>query len=109
MDIAYNSKALRDLCEDVELAEAKFGRAISSTLLDRLADIDAADTVDDLIAGQLAISKVGKREVLTISLGGGFAIFLEANHNEIPTNKRGEVKWGRIRRLQLLKIERYEI
>lgn len=108
MDISFNSKLLRDLCEDDKLAEKTYGIRVADVLFDRLADIESAVSVHDLIAGQPTSLKIGKKEFLRIGLIDDFYIYFEANPIDIPFNEKSRVDWPIVRRLKVHKIEKHD-
>jgi len=52
MEIGFRDDKLRDLCEKERVARKKLGDACARKLRSRLADLDAARVVTDLVAGR---------------------------------------------------------
>lgn len=48
MEISFKTKLLRDMCERPNIADSKLGHAAARELFARLADIEVADSLEDL-------------------------------------------------------------
>jgi len=103
LQLAFSTKVLRDLCECAAKAEAAFGTQVAATLRARLADLRAAETVVDVIAGKPA-DVPEEPGVMSLSLGGPIRLVFRSNHNRTP-EIAGRVDWSRVTRIQLLRIE----
>ncbi len=86
MDIAFSSKALRDMCESQDELAQTYGSHVATTLKTRLADLVAAESIYDLVAGIRSHVLRSKEERWTIALGEGFQMVLAANHARNPTS-----------------------
>jgi hypothetical protein len=102
--VAFYTVELRAVCESEAAAVIAFGPAVASQLRRRLADLKAASTVADLIAGDPRKSADG--QTLEMSLGDGAALILRPNHTREPSNGIATIVWEEVRRLQLLQIRR---
>lgn len=103
MEIAFDTISLRKLCESESEAQRKLGVEIAKNLKRRLADLRAATSVKDLVAGR-------PRELdgarYRLDLSEGCLIIFCANHTTVPELKSGKVDWTRVSRVKLLEIER---
>ena len=68
----------------------------------RLADLRAANSVGDLIAGEP--QQVGEQIVL--DLGDDNRMVFRANHTANPTTESGEVDWASVTRIKIVEIGR---
>ena len=106
MVLAFASKWLRAVCEDHTQAEAEFGTAVSELLRHRLADITAASSPLDLVAGSPNLHRDGDREFMTVSLSSGYRLEFVANHPMNPRNDDGDVESNKVSRVKIFGIAR---
>ena len=107
MVIAFDTKALRQLCESETKAINIFGKDIALRLKHRLADLRAATCVKDL--EDLGI---GNPRLLDHSINQNFAVdFSEnisiifcSNHVELPLNKDKTINRSKVRRIKIIRI-----
>lgn len=103
MELTFSTRALRDLCEDEDRASKELPPDALLELQDRLADIDAADTVNDLVFGGPEIDRRVPGYV-RFRLSGGYELVCSNNSRPVVLAPDGEVDTGRIRRLRVTKI-----
>lgn len=104
MELAFDSKPLRALCENEAQAKLELGSTVAEALKHRLADLQAATSVKDLVVGRPRIGDDGKQMI--IDLCSGHRMVFEANHIKNPKAKTGDVDWERVNRIKVLRIER---
>ena len=103
MELAFADKSLRDLCESQLKAERKFGIGIARILRTRLADLQDAESIKDLIAlGPQIVDS--RRGVIELPLGEDGRMIFCANHVSIPLEETGDVNWSRVSRIKILEI-----
>jgi proteic killer suppression protein len=103
LEIAFQTRELRNLCEKERVAQRQLGRAVAEKLKNRLADIIAAEQVDEVIAGSPKIK--GKlRDRIEINLGGGIRLVVCSNHHSPAVTKDGRVDWLHVSRLKVVHI-----
>lgn len=102
MVLAFASKSLREICEAEEQAVRRFGKKVTESLKHRLADLEAASTVDDVIAGRPRLQNPSGNHV--IRLAGGFCLEFAANHVKNPVDKNGNTDWKKVSRIQIVRI-----
>jgi hypothetical protein len=105
LEIAFDTKKLRDVCQNTDLAADCFGEAISRELRGRLADITAASNVFDIVAVDINIVMLKKQEFALISIGENARLYLSANHNINPRTEDNKINWEKVTRLKVVKIE----
>lgn len=103
MVIAFATKRLRDICEDGAVAVKELGSPVAEALQERLADLRAAASIDDLIVGSPRVSGADS-STLTIMLTGSAYTLWAANHVTPYRDAEGHIDWTRTRRVRLLEI-----
>ena len=103
MELAFDSKSLRTICESEAQAKLELGAPIAELLKRRLADLRAARSIKDLVAGQPRIGADG--QYMVVDLCDGHRIVFKANHTNCPMTNANEVDWPRISRIKILRIE----
>jgi len=100
--LAFASKTLREMCEDEEQAERRFGKKVAESLKHRLADLEAAPAATDLIAGRLQLQNPTGN--CSVRLVDGFCLEFAANHVKNPLDKNKNVDWKKVSRIQVVRI-----
>jgi plasmid maintenance system killer protein len=100
--LAFASKTLREVCEDEEQAERRFGKKVAESLKHRLADLEAAPTATDLIAGRPQLQNPTGN--YSVRLVNGFCLEFAANHVKNPRDKNNGVDWKKVSRIQIMRI-----
>lgn len=104
LNLAFASKALRSLCEDKSIAERKLGTESAGRLTRRLADLRAAESLADILAGDLVQYLWPATSELSFGLNG-FRLVLRVNHQIVPVDDIGDIDWKRVRRVKIVRIE----
>ncbi|MBZ5524354.1 MAG: hypothetical protein LAP21_19120 [Acidobacteriia bacterium] len=103
MELAFDSKPLRTICESEAQAKLELGIKVAEILKHRLADLRAAASPKDLLAGHPQIGE--DRQHMVITLCDGHRIVFKANHTNNPMTTNNELDWARISRIKILRIE----
>lgn len=107
LDLAFDSKLLRSICENEDEAIRELGPSAAKSLKHRLADLRAAVSITDLLVGSPKIVEDGKdRQRLMVDLYDGYHILFSANHPENPVTADGKVDWQKVSRIKVLQIKR---
>ncbi len=106
VEIAFATRQLRDICEKEASAVDAFGVAGVGALKRRLADLRAANSVEDLVAGRPTQLDGADAGQLSIPLTKNLRMVLSANHPHNPTTENGDINWAQVRRVKLQRIER---
>lgn len=101
MEIAFGSKNIRSLCEHSHIAEEKLGKEIAKTLMIRISDIIASDSINDLLLGNPRI----ENNELILELDDTNILVFIPNHP--VTFKKKSLEWGVVSRIKLIKIGSY--
>ena len=104
MEIAFAEKHLRKMCENQSYASQKLGTSVAGKLQARLADLEAAVTVDDLIVGAPQKLSGELEGQIKIELSEDRVMILCANEDPLPRKKSGVINWKFVTRLKLLHV-----
>lgn len=103
---AFEEKEVRDSCLDQEKATRLYGHETAQGLQHRLADIEAADRIADLIAGRPAA--INGTELYKLDISDTHRLVFCHNHGKRPTTQNGQVDWPNVRRIKITSIEGYD-
>ncbi|MBZ5628957.1 MAG: killer suppression protein HigA [Acidobacteriia bacterium] len=103
MELAFETKSLRTICESEAQARLELGAEVAEILKHRLADMRAATCTNDLVAGQPRLSADG--EQMVVDLCDGYRIVFKANHTRNPLTEAKDVDWPKVIRIKILRIE----
>lgn len=105
MEFAFHSKTLRGICENEAQARRALGPNVAQRLKHRLADMQAAQIVKELVAGKPFELDGTRRGQISVDLGDRYRIIFCANHNANPTTESGSVDWSKVTRIKIINIE----
>ena len=101
LELAFETRALRDICECEEIAKRELGAKVADALKRRLSDFRSVDTVDEL-----PLSKIKKSSNrITFELPDGWQLVVTAGHGENPKLTSGKIDWTKVTRLKITRIE----
>jgi hypothetical protein len=105
MEIAFETKHLRDMCESDRLLKQRFGESMGSTVKARLADFRAAKSLSDIISlwecDIIDTPAVGTLELRETEL----RMVLVPNQKIVPRSDTGGILWENLMRIKFLSIE----
>jgi proteic killer suppression protein len=96
LDIQFKDKKLRELCEKRALAEKRLGAPCAAKLRLRLAALEAASRVTDLVAGNPHPLKGERAGQFALSLTGGWRLVFAPAHDPNPTHEDGAIDWSQV-------------
>lgn len=96
MDITFRDSKLQKLCEQQSVAQKKLGQACARKLRSRLADLVAATSVQDLVAGKPHPLKGDRDGQFALSLQGGVRLVFESANDPVPHKKDGSIDWAKV-------------
>jgi hypothetical protein len=105
VQLAFHSPWLRAICESERFANDELGEAVAQVLKRRLADMAAATSVVDLVAGRPRLVGGTAFDQMAVDLYEGFVITFAANHTKNPKTETGDLDWKRVTRIKILRIE----
>lgn len=103
LEIAFETKSLRHLCETNQLARRKLGDNVAVKLQARLADLSSANSIDDVIVGY---PRLIDEETYVLSLSDEYQLSFIQNHPSAPINGTGRLDWKQVRRIKITEIKK---
>lgn len=106
LELTFQTSKLREICETRSVAVAELGYAAARELADRLADIEAIDTVTEL--AQLVGEAIQDRTAIakSLRLESGFDIVFVSGHPTPPeTGLSIETDWKTTTRVKITAID----
>jgi hypothetical protein len=103
MELAFETPGLRRICESDTEARKHFPQSTAEALQDRLADLRAATSASDLVAGSPSMDARPPGQI-RFGLEGGYELVCTANHPRPPFTDSGLVDFSRVRRVKVLRI-----
>jgi proteic killer suppression protein len=105
LEIAFAEKSDRQLCENEAIAVRKLGIKVAEKLKRRLADLRAATSVKDIVAGKPQALFEKYKHQIAVELCDGYRLIFCSNHNTNPLLESDEIDWSRVSRIKILRIE----
>jgi len=110
MDIYFKTKKLQKLCSRAVLAVKEFGPKSARKLQQRLMELQAAESLEDvskLPPARCHELKGNRKGQIAVSLEGPYRlVFIPASH-PIPRKEDGGLDWRRITEIEIIVIEDY--
>jgi hypothetical protein len=105
VELTFHTAELREICEKREVAAAALSYAAARELADRLADIEAVDTVAELslLLGE-TISERSPTEK-SLRLNSGFDVVLVSGHASAAAATPDATDWTKTSRMKIIAIE----
>lgn len=105
MELSFSTTELREICEKRGTAIASLGPATALELEQRLADIEALDTVADLAAlfPDNVVERSSSERALRLSTG--HSLVFRCGHVKAPLTLAGATDWEKVTRMRILAIE----
>lgn len=107
MDIEFSSPDLQALCEQQRLMTRQLGDNCGRKLRARVADLTAATSVAELVAGRPHPLKGDRAGQFALDLYGGKRLVFEPAHNPVPTRKDGSLAWELVTKIRIVFIGDY--
>jgi hypothetical protein len=105
LELAFSTKALRDLCLKREVAINQLGPLAAQELATILADIQAVETVDELCAlhgQQMRNPEPGSKSVV---LKSGYTLKFSSGHPLTKGTELLEIDWAAVTRIRIQGVE----
>jgi hypothetical protein len=103
MELAFRTLRLRTWCEDPDLALTSFKPNVVAHLKRRLADLRAAESPLDLLAGGPKLID-GRVPQIAIRLADSHLLVCDVNHAKLRTDDSGRIDWAQVRRVKVKSI-----
>ncbi len=102
LELAFETKALRDICESEAIAKRELGAKVADALRRRLSDFRSVDTFDEL-----PFVKIKKRSNnVTFELPDDWQLVVTGGHGDNPKLPSGKIDWAKVTRLRIANIEK---
>jgi len=110
MEITFSSRRIEKLCNSAKEMRAKLGDRCAKVLQQRLAEMRAADTLDDLgkIPGARCHElKADRKGQLAVDLVHPKRLVFVPDHNPIPNKSDGGLDWAQVTRVLVTDVVDY--
>lgn len=104
MELAFDTKVLRQICESKIKAKKEMGEDTADKLIHRLADLRAATCVHDLILGNPRSLNHSIKHQYVVDICDDISIFFCANHIKNPLLRNGDMNWSKVKRIKIIRI-----
>jgi hypothetical protein len=105
LELAFDTEELRDMCEHEATAIGRLGTLPAEALKNRLSDIQAADFINDVVAGRPRSNVVSGVECFQFDLADQYVLTVAPNHAPPRLDGNGLADWSRIRRVKVVSVE----
>lgn len=107
MEISFADAGLKALCEKPAVARKRLGDACSRKLRARLADLSAAASVRELVAGRPHPLRGERLGQLALDLAGGTRLVFEPADDPVPRDKDGSIDWSHVTSVRIIHVGDY--
>ena len=107
MDISFSKNELQKLCENSRLMVKKFGMPCAKKLMARLADLQAAETLEDVVAGRPHPLERDRLGQFAVNLHGGVRLVFESADDPVPIKDDGTIAWHEVTKICIVFIGDY--
>ena len=104
MELAFNSRKLRDLCEREHIAIQTLGMEAAAALKRRLADLQAASCAFELPVAWPRTMEKSSIRTMAIPLARDCQLVFSSNHVSDSQMTTGDLYWQRVTRILILSI-----
>jgi hypothetical protein len=102
LELAFETKALRDICESEAIAKRTLGVKVADALRRRLSDFRSIDSFDEL---PFAKPKKSSNTV-KFDLPDDWQLVVTSGHGDNPKLTSGKIDWSKVTRLKIARIEK---
>jgi len=104
LEVAFRSKELRSTCESPARAKRELGESAAAALRRYLADLEAVETVAELVEMGLEFESCGSKVgLIRFGLSEGRHLYCEVNHQHVPMSGKA-IDWTKVSRLKVIHI-----
>jgi proteic killer suppression protein len=107
MLISFATDKLKKLCLQEREAKKALGDHSARKLRTRLAELDAAAHVGELVFGGPHPLKADRAGQFAVDLHGGQRLVFEPDHEPIPTKDDGSIDWARVSAVRIVYLGDY--
>lgn len=102
LELAFETKGLRDICESEAVARDRLGAKVASALWRRLSDFQSIDSFDEL---PIVKPKKNSNNV-TFELPEDWQLIVTGGHGENPKQTSGKIDWAKVTRVKIIGVEK---
>jgi hypothetical protein len=102
LELAFETKAIRDICESATIAKQRLGKNVADALRRRLSDFRSIDTFDEL---PFAKPKKNSNHII-FDLPDDWQLVVTGGHGDNPKLASGKPDWTKVTRLKITRIEK---
>lgn len=107
MNILFDNKTIRELCEKKSKAEQKLGPVCARKLRLRLSELEAASKVTDLTAGKPHPLQGDRSGQFALDLSGGWRLVFRSANEPTPILDNGTIDWSWVTIVNIVYIGDY--
>jgi plasmid maintenance system killer protein len=110
MEINFVSRKLQKACNSEKEMRAKFGKPLAERLQQRLTELKAAETLEDVSrlpparCHELSQDREGQLAVVLVQPQ---RLIFEPDHNPVPRKPDGGLDWTQVTRIRVIEITDY--
>lgn len=105
MELVFANREFRDMCLNDTVMKQQLDVALAEKLKSRLADMVAAETVSDLLAGNPRELEGERSDQMSVLLLKSDQLVFRSGHEKSQTLDSGKIDWSRVSRIFILGIE----
>jgi proteic killer suppression protein len=106
LKIVFTDKKLQEACQNFRIMQKKFGK-LAPKLRTRLADLDAASNVLELVAGRPHALSHDRKGQYAVDLDNMIRLIFEAANDPVPRCLDGSVDWKKVTMIRIVEIGDY--
>ena len=109
MKIEFRTKKLEKLCSSGQTMRAKWGPRMAKVIKRRLADLEAAETLEEMLnlPGHCHELSSDRKGTLAVNLVHPYRLLLRPDHNPPPSKRDGGLDWKRVTRIEVEEVLDY--
>ena len=96
MEITFDNRRYQELSEQQTLAQKEFGKVGAHRLRSRLADLAAAKSVRDLVAGRPHPLKGDRTGQFALDLEGAKRLVFRPANDPVPCREDKSIDWSKV-------------
>ena len=105
MIVSFSRRDLRDLCQAYDRANQEFGPSVAQALFRLLAEIEAAETIEEVVSLYVDAAKFGEGDSLLVAFASECEARFEAVQAQRTLDGCGRLDWSKVRRLKLTQVK----
>lgn len=107
MDISFLTDKLQKLCENQRIMVKELGAPCAKKLKTRLSDLQAAEVMEDIVAGRPHPLEGDRLGQFAVDLHGGDRLVFESADEPVPTSDDGSIAWKQVTKVRIVFIGDY--